>query len=154
VAAKLRLALILIASGVALVGVSAHARAPRDGDSPQVAGAALQVRAAGRVIVATGSKEPSSSLPVDGNYRVGDPTDGRQLRWSTGIPDGVANVFLVPIARDGRVIGFVRSDEFLAQPNSPNVTPADSFASMSIVNEVGTAVGHFVDGIPKLDSDG
>lgn len=105
--------------------------------------------------VSAQTSAPAGTLPVDGGYKIGDLADGRPLVWSSiSESDARSNVFLIPIAKDGRVVGFVRSDDFFAEPASPDASRQDTFQTMTIVDETGTTIGHFEQGVPVLEGQG
>lgn len=118
----------------------------------------VTMRPQGSVVIAHRGNQLPGPLPVDGSYRIGDVPDGRPMKWSS-IDDRQAreareNVFLVPIAKDGSIIGFVRSDDFFAEPPAPQDSELEAFQGMTIVNETGRPIGRFVDGVPNIDGGG
>lgn len=156
--ARSQILVLVAATALGLASVSSAASAlPSDDESfsiEDVQTTTVETATAAR-IVETSTTAFSSDAPTDGDYHIGDVTDGRPLRWSSSSEaDGRTKVFLVPIARDARIIGFVRSDEFFAEQDPPNLSQPEYLPSFTIVDEAGVPIGRFVDGRPRLQSDG
>ena len=106
------------------------------------------------VVSAGGTAQPSPVLAVDGGYAIGDVADDRPVAWTH--TDGIEareHPFLIAVSIDGRVVGFVRSDELFSAGAPPDQPASPSAMSLQIVDAQGRRLGQFVDGRPVLDSN-
>jgi hypothetical protein len=106
------------------------------------------------VRAAAGTEQPVT-LAVDGGYAIGDAAGDRPVTWVDMNGDEARqHPFLIAVSIDGRVVGFVRSDDLFAAGPPPDQRPWNSGPALVIVDEQGRRLGEFVDGRPVLDPNG
>ena len=137
--------------GSALVSCGNPGTIDTQGKSPAVA--AAQIDTSGQKSAGP-SRSNEQSLPIDGNYKIGDTPNDSPAKWRTANPaDARFHPFLIPVSIDNVVVGFIRSDDFFKEPSAPDQHD-DGIPHWKIFDQLGAVIGQFVDGKPVVGGKG